>query len=187
MSVVSYPARALRALGLLLADSALTVWRGKTFWAVSQVLSYGLFWPMWCHAWPKNNANKVPSLKTIKFGQNCHFWSFWARPYWLIWCPIGWLVGGCGARALSRKTHIYFNEIHEKCPIFWDSQPGSDKDFLRASDKMFQWIDSPQRLEGQRWRTEEAFRSLSWSTLVRTSTEMAARSDRITRGTDSHR
>ena len=47
-------------------------------------------------------------------------------------------VGGCGARALSRKTHIYFNEIHEKCPIFWDSQPGSDKDFLRTSDKMCQ-------------------------------------------------
>ena len=26
----------------------------------------------------------------------------------LIWCPIGGLVGGCGARAVSRKTPIYF-------------------------------------------------------------------------------
>ena len=33
------------------------------------------------------------------------------RPYWLIWCPIGWLVGGCGARAVSRKTPIYYSVI----------------------------------------------------------------------------
>ena len=26
----------------------------------------------------------------------------------LIWCPVGRLVGGCGARAVSRKTPIYF-------------------------------------------------------------------------------
>ena len=26
----------------------------------------------------------------------------------LIWCPVGGLVGGCGARAVSRKTPIYF-------------------------------------------------------------------------------
>ena len=26
---------------------------------------------------------------------------------WLIWYTVGWLVGGCGARAVSRKTHIY--------------------------------------------------------------------------------
>ena len=40
--------------------------------------------------------------------QNWHFCSFWARPCWLIWCPVGGLVGGCGARAVSRKTPIYF-------------------------------------------------------------------------------
>ena len=40
--------------------------------------------------------------------QNWHFCSFWARPCWLIWCPFGGLVGGCGARAVSRKTPIYF-------------------------------------------------------------------------------
>ena len=30
------------------------------------------------------------------------------RPCRLIWCPVGGLVGGCGARAVSRKTPIYF-------------------------------------------------------------------------------
>ena len=30
------------------------------------------------------------------------------RPCRLIWCPVGWLVGGFGARAVSRKTPIYF-------------------------------------------------------------------------------
>ena len=25
-----------------------------------------------------------------------------------IWCPVGGLVGGCSARAVSRKTPIYF-------------------------------------------------------------------------------
>ena len=29
----------------------------------------------------------------------------------LIWCPVGGSVGGCGARAVSRKTPIYFIEI----------------------------------------------------------------------------
>ena len=40
--------------------------------------------------------------------QNWHFWSIWARPCRLTQCPVGGLVGGCGARAVSRKTPIYF-------------------------------------------------------------------------------
>ena len=36
------------------------------------------------------------------------FWSSWARPRWLIWCPVGGLVEGFAARAVSRKTPIYF-------------------------------------------------------------------------------
>ena len=40
-------------------------------------------------------AQKRPNL-----AQNWHFWS--------IWCPVGESVGGCGARAVSRKTPIYF-------------------------------------------------------------------------------
>ena len=39
--------------------------------------------------------------KTTKFG-------IFARPCQLIWCPVGGLVGGCGARAVFRKTPIYF-------------------------------------------------------------------------------
>ena len=27
---------------------------------------------------------------------------------WLIWCPVDGLAGGFGARAVSRKTPIYF-------------------------------------------------------------------------------
>ena len=27
---------------------------------------------------------------------------------WLIWCPVGGLVGGCGTWAVSRKTPINF-------------------------------------------------------------------------------
>ena len=27
---------------------------------------------------------------------------------WLIWCPVDGLAGGCGARAVSQKTPIYF-------------------------------------------------------------------------------
>ena len=30
---------------------------------------------------------------------------------WLIWCPVGGLAGGFGARAVSRKTPIYFMMI----------------------------------------------------------------------------
>ena len=40
-------------------------------------------------------APKRPNL-----AQNWHFWS--------IMCPVGESVGGCGARAVSRKTPIYF-------------------------------------------------------------------------------
>ena len=39
---------------------------------------------------------------------NWHFWSVWARPCRPIQCPVGGSVGGCGARAVSRKTPIYF-------------------------------------------------------------------------------
>ena len=28
------------------------------------------------------------------------------RPSRRIWCSVGWLVGGCGAQAVSRKTPI---------------------------------------------------------------------------------
>ena len=45
--------------------------------------------------------------KTAIFAPKYAFCSTY-RPCRLIWCPIGWLVGGCGARAITRKTPIYF-------------------------------------------------------------------------------
>ena len=94
------------------------------------------FWAKYCpflhilsNAQPKTNVNKVPRLvfcyvgnktydfsskkkkipKTTKFGPKlAFFWSIRARPCRLIQCPVGWSVGGCGARAVSRKTPIYF-------------------------------------------------------------------------------
>ena len=43
--------------------------------------------------------------------QNWLFWSFRARPCQLIWCSVGGLVGGFGARAVSRKTPICFMHL----------------------------------------------------------------------------
>ena len=92
-----------------------------TFWA-----EYWPFLPVWSHAWPKNNAKKVPrwvfryvgnktfdfSSKNLEFlPKNDQIWpeiGIFARPCRLIWCPVGGLVGGCSARAVSRKTPIYF-------------------------------------------------------------------------------
>ena len=48
-------------------------------------------------------AQKRPNL-----AQNWHFWSILARPCRLIWCFVGGSFGGCDARAVSRKTPIYF-------------------------------------------------------------------------------
>ena len=53
-------------------------------------------------------AQKRPNL-----AQNWQFWSIWARPCRLIQCPVGGSVGGCGARAVSRKTPIYFIDLYQ--------------------------------------------------------------------------
>ena len=45
--------------------------------------------------------------KTAIFAPKYAFFGTY-RPYRLIWCPVGWLVGGCGAWAVSRKTPVYF-------------------------------------------------------------------------------
>ena len=93
----------------------------------------GQILPFFAHfvQWPtKNNVNKVPRWvfryvgnKTFDFSskkkgffapkrpnlaQNWHFWSIWARPCRLLRCPVSGSVGGCDARAVSRKTPIYF-------------------------------------------------------------------------------
>ena len=59
-------------------------------------------------------AQKRPNLS-----KNWHFWSIWAR---LIQCPVDESVGGCGARAVSRKTPFYFIYLQlvdvSACSIF---------------------------------------------------------------------
>ena len=47
---------------------------------------------------------------------------------WLIWCPVGGMVGDCGARAVSRKTPIYFNLI-----LYLFSLTDFQRPFLDAS------------------------------------------------------
>ena len=100
-------------------------------------LVFGQIWPkvgIFGHFWPNVGIFgpfcPMPDQKTIRtrclgvfsvmrvpklllspvknLAQNWYFWSFWARPGWLIWFPVGGLVGGCGARAVSCKTPIYF-------------------------------------------------------------------------------
>ena len=71
------------------------------------------------NAWPKTNVNKVPrwvflyvgnktfdfSRKNSDFLPEIGIFVHFGRH---IWCPVVGLVGGCGARAVPRKTHIYF-------------------------------------------------------------------------------
>ena len=46
--------------------------------------------------------------KTTKFGPKLAFLFILGQALPANWCPVGGLVGGCGARAVSRKTPIYF-------------------------------------------------------------------------------
>ena len=43
--------------------------------------------------------------------RNWHFCSFWARPCWLILCPVGGLVGGCGAVCISQDTYLLYDYL----------------------------------------------------------------------------
>ena len=47
--------------------------------------------------------NKAVWPKTAIFDPEYAFLSTY-RPCWLTWCRFGWLNGGCGARAVSRRT-----------------------------------------------------------------------------------
>ena len=56
-------------------------------------------------------AQRRPNL-----ARNWHFYSFWARPCRLSWCPVGGLVGGCGAGCISQDTYLLF--IIDNIPWF---------------------------------------------------------------------
>ena len=67
--------------------------------------------PRWVYRYVGNKTFDFSSKKKDflpKNDQNWNFWSIWARPCRFFWCPVGGSVGGCGARAVSRKTPIYF-------------------------------------------------------------------------------
>ena len=51
---------------------------------------------------------RIVCPKTTKFGPKLAFLVILGQPCRLIWCPVGRLVGGCGARAVFPKTPIYF-------------------------------------------------------------------------------
>ena len=79
-------------------------------------------------------ANLVPNRQTscsrINKGGRANYIPKYAvlgiyRPCRLIWCPVGWLVGGCGARAVSRisqDTYLLYAfviaYIHKKVFVF---------------------------------------------------------------------
>ena len=67
--------------------------------------------PRWVFRYVGNKTFDFSSKKKDflpKNDQIWQFWSIWARPCRLIRCPVGGSVGGCGARAVSRKTPTYF-------------------------------------------------------------------------------
>ena len=92
-----------------------------------KICIFGHFWHfLLCST--KNNENEVPRWfsdmwvpklllppkiiriygpKTTIFAPKYAFLGTY-RPCRLIWCPLGWLVGGCGAWVVSRRTCIYF-------------------------------------------------------------------------------
>ena len=101
-----------------------------------QNLHFWSFWAKYCHflhilsnARPKNNVNKVPGWvfryvgnktfdfsskkrifcpKTTKFGPKLAFLVNLGQAIQAYSMPCCGSVGGCGARAVSRKTPIYF-------------------------------------------------------------------------------
>ena len=75
------------------------------------------------NARPKYNVNKVPMwvfryvgnkllISPVKIRIFCPKLALLFILGWLIWCPVDGLAGGCGARAVSCKTPIYFIITH---------------------------------------------------------------------------
>ena len=105
----------------------------------------GIFGPFAPQSDQKNNANKMPRsvsvmwvsklllplLKIRIFGpKTAIFAPKYAllgtyRPCLIIWCPVGSLVGGCGARAVPRKTPIYL--------IMVSLEPKRGSEFVRGT------------------------------------------------------
>ena len=71
--------------------------------------------PRWVFRYVGNKTFDFSSKKKDFLPKNDQIW---ARPCRLIRCPVGGSFGGCGARAVSRKTPIYFIIIIGYCRLF---------------------------------------------------------------------
>ena len=66
--------------------------------------------PRWVFRYVGNKTFDFSSKKKDFLPKNNQIWpkiGIFVH-FWLIWCPVGGLAGGCGRRAVSRKTPIYF-------------------------------------------------------------------------------
>ena len=109
-----------------------------SFWA-----EYWPIWSIWCYAEPIKQCERGASLvswyvytrtfapskvimmfgpKTAIFAPKYAFFGTY-RPCWLIWYPAGWLVGSCGAGAVSRKTPIHFLGPRGALYYLWLARP----------------------------------------------------------------
>ena len=109
-----------------------------SFWA-----EYWPIWSIWCYAEPIKQCERGASLvswyvytrtfapskvimmfgpKTAIFAPKYAFFGTY-RPCWLIWYPAGWLVGSCGAGAVSRKTPIHFLGPRGALYYLWLTRP----------------------------------------------------------------
>ena len=55
-----------------------------------------------------SSKKRIFCPKTTKFGPKLAFLVDMGQAMQVFWCPVGGSVGDCGARAVSRKTPIYF-------------------------------------------------------------------------------
>ena len=75
--------------------------------------------------------------KTTKFGPKLAF-----LVILVICCPVRGLVGGCGARALSRKTPIYFIQYQYQFMIFLEVKIIIFENYLESGNK-YAYLGSP--------------------------------------------
>ena len=78
--------------------------------------------PRWVFRYVGNKTFDFSSKKKDFLPKNDQIWPKIGISVhcWLIWCPVGGLVGGCGAWAVSRKTPIYFIS---KCLYMYPKPP----------------------------------------------------------------
>ena len=77
------------------------------------------------------------------------------RPCRLLWCPVGWLVGDCGAWVVSRRTCIYFITFNFVC--LFDGDGDGDKDNNKLGKSQWSNIEIRDRFQKTKWKFEMAF------------------------------